>query len=132
MRQIWKRLSGTRAPSPLPHTADALPINCPIGLLRTPTAGRRLGEYNLTTLVTGAAGLIGMHVASALLGRGEPVVGIDNFPPYYLLVLKRARVAHLQARYGDVFHFLDVDFGDAHPLAAPLPRHHLARPLPSR
>ena len=35
----------------------------------------------MTTLVT-AAGFIGMHIAAALLGRGERVVGIDNFTPY--------------------------------------------------
>src|SRR3546814_19285688 len=118
MRQIWKRLSGTRAPSPLPHTADALPINCPIGLLRTQTAGRRLGDYNLTTLVTGAAGFIGMHVASALLGRGEPVVGIDTFTHYYSLVLKRARVSHLHARSGALLTVLACGFGAANEIVA--------------
>jgi UDP-glucuronate 4-epimerase len=74
----------------------------------------------LTTLITGAAGFIGMHVAAALLGRGETVVGIDNFTPYYSLELKRARVAHLQARYGELFTFIDIDFGDANALAAAL------------
>src|SRR3546814_19299195 len=68
-----------------------------------------------------------MHVASALLGRGEPVVGIDNFPPYYSLVLTRARVAHLQARYGELFTFIDVDFGDNNALADPLSRHSIER-----
>jgi UDP-glucuronate 4-epimerase len=74
----------------------------------------------LTTLITGAAGFIGMHVAAALLARGERVVGIDNFTPYYSLDLKRARVAHLAARYGDLFAFRDVDFGDAGALDAAL------------
>src|SRR3546814_8450745 len=68
-----------------------------------------------------------MHVASALLGRGEPVVGIDNFTPYYSLVLKRARVAHLQARYGELFTFIDVDFGDANALADALSSHSIER-----
>ena len=74
----------------------------------------------MTTLITGAAGFIGMHVAAALLARGERVIGIDNFTPYYSLDLKRARVAHLAARYGDLFAFKDVDFGDAGALDAAL------------
>jgi UDP-glucuronate 4-epimerase len=58
-----------------------------------------------------------MHVAAALLDRGERVVGIDNFTPYYSLDLKHARVARLEARYGELFKFIDVDFGDASALA---------------
>ncbi|MGH7040968.1 MAG: NAD-dependent epimerase/dehydratase family protein, partial [Acetobacteraceae bacterium] len=34
-------------------------------------------------LLTGAAGFIGMHVAEALLARGEVVLGIDNLNAYY-------------------------------------------------
>lgn len=34
-------------------------------------------------LLTGAAGFIGHHVAKALLSRGDVVVGVDNFNPYY-------------------------------------------------
>ena len=71
----------------------------------------------MTTLVTGAAGFIGMNVAAALLERGELVLGIDNFTPYYSLDLKRARVARLEERYGELFTFMDVDFGDANALA---------------
>lgn len=67
----------------------------------------------MTTLVTGAAGFIGMHVAAALLSRGERVLGIDNFTPYYSIDLKQARIRHLQARHGADFGFLEVDFGDA-------------------
>jgi len=36
-----------------------------------------------SVLVTGAAGFIGSHVCEALLARGETVVGVDNFDPYY-------------------------------------------------
>lgn len=77
---------------------------------------RIIRGQDLTTLITGGAGFIGMHVAAALLGRGEKVVGIDNFTPYYSLDLKYARVAHLAARFGDLFNFIDVDFGDAQAL----------------
>jgi len=48
------------------------------------------------TLVTGAAGLIGYHVARALLERGDRVVGLDNLNDYYDPALKRARVAELE------------------------------------
>lgn len=74
----------------------------------------------MTTLITGAAGFIGMHVASALLDRGELVVGIDNFTPYYSVELKHARVAHLAASQGEMFTFIDVDFGNADALATAL------------
>ncbi|MHC4816312.1 MAG: NAD-dependent epimerase/dehydratase family protein, partial [Planctomycetota bacterium] len=62
----------------------------------------------MTTLVTGAAGFIGSHVAAALLERGEPVVGLDNVNAYYDPDLKRARLARLQARDGFSFHRLDI------------------------
>ena len=42
----------------------------------------------MAILVTGAAGFIGMHVARALLARGERVVGIDNLNDYYDPALK--------------------------------------------
>jgi UDP-glucuronate 4-epimerase len=45
----------------------------------------------MTILLTGAAGFIGMHVAEALLVRGEKVIGIDSLTPYYDLRLKHAR-----------------------------------------
>ncbi|MBB4285963.1 NAD-dependent epimerase/dehydratase family protein [Roseospira goensis] len=54
----------------------------------------------MTTLVTGAAGFIGFHVARALLARGETVIGLDNFTPYYDVRLKEARAADLRARAG--------------------------------
>jgi UDP-glucuronate 4-epimerase len=62
----------------------------------------------MTTLVTGAAGFIGFHVAAALLARGEPVIGLDNVNAYYDPELKRARLARLQAQDGFSFHRLDV------------------------
>ena len=49
----------------------------------------------MTVLVTGSAGFIGMHVALALLERGERVVGLDNLNPYYDVRLKHARLARL-------------------------------------
>ena len=40
-------------------------------------------------LVTGAAGFIGSHLAERLAGRGDSVVGIDNFNNYYDPARKR-------------------------------------------
>jgi nucleoside-diphosphate-sugar epimerase len=45
-------------------------------------------------IVTGAAGFIGSHLAEALLGRGETVIGVDEFNDYYDPDLKRKNVAH--------------------------------------
>jgi UDP-glucuronate 4-epimerase len=72
----------------------------------------------MTILVTGAAGFIGMHVAAALLTRGERVIGIDNFTPYYWVSLKQARVAHLETLAAGRLDLLNVDFGDAAALEA--------------
>jgi UDP-glucuronate 4-epimerase len=49
-------------------------------------------ETQMKTLVTGAAGFIGFHVARALLERGQEVIGIDNLNPYYDISLKRGRL----------------------------------------
>ncbi|WP_119460318.1 SDR family NAD(P)-dependent oxidoreductase [Rhodospirillaceae bacterium SYSU D60014] len=62
----------------------------------------------MTVLVTGAAGFIGFHVASALLARGERVVGVDNLNAYYDVDLKKARLARLEETPGFTFHRLDL------------------------
>ncbi len=62
----------------------------------------------MSVLVTGAAGFIGRHVATALLERGDAVVGIDNLNDYYEVSLKEARLAGLQARAGFAFERLDI------------------------
>lgn len=49
----------------------------------------------MTVLVTGAAGFVGMHVAERLAARGEKVIGLDDFNPYYDPRLKAARAEHL-------------------------------------
>jgi UDP-glucuronate 4-epimerase len=50
----------------------------------------------MKSLVTGAAGFIGYHVARRLLDRGDTVVGLDNLNAYYDVSLKEARVARLK------------------------------------
>ncbi|MDC1036228.1 NAD-dependent epimerase [Alphaproteobacteria bacterium] len=67
----------------------------------------------MKTLITGAAGFIGMHCASRLLERGDEVFGIDNLNDYYDLSLKQARLARLEphAKFG--FHKIDISDRDA-------------------
>ena len=62
----------------------------------------------MSTLVTGAAGFIGFHVAKALLERGDQVVGIDNLNDYYDVRLKQARLDELGGFPGFAFAKLDV------------------------
>lgn len=60
------------------------------------------------TLVTGAAGFIGMHTCQQLLQRGEIVVGIDNMNDYYDVNLKQARLARLNGKPNFSFKFFDI------------------------
>lgn len=62
----------------------------------------------MTVLVTGAAGFVGMHVCEALLDRGETVVGVDDFTPYYDPRLKLARAERLERRDRFKLHRFDV------------------------
>jgi UDP-glucuronate 4-epimerase len=63
-----------------------------------------------TTLVTGAAGFIGFHVAQRLLERGDAVLGLDNLNDYYDPALKHARLGQLE-KYR-TFQFVKADVGD--------------------
>lgn len=74
----------------------------------------------MTTLITGAAGFIGYHLARALLARGEQVIGIDNINDYYVTRLKHDRLDDLKARHGNGFSFLKLDFADHEALEAEL------------
>ncbi len=46
-------------------------------------------------LVTGAAGFIGSHVCDALVARGDDVVGVDNFDPFYPRAVKERNLEML-------------------------------------
>jgi UDP-glucuronate 4-epimerase len=66
----------------------------------------------MTTLITGAAGFIGYHVAKRLLTRGDSVVGIDSLNDYYDVQLKRDRLTDLSSTGEGKFHFEQIDFSD--------------------
>jgi len=58
-------------------------------------------------LVTGAAGFVGSHLAEALLARGDTVLGVDCFTPYYDRIDKEANVATAYAH--DDFELVEAD-----------------------
>ncbi|WP_375414105.1 NAD-dependent epimerase [uncultured Bradyrhizobium sp.] len=64
------------------------------------------------TLITGAAGFIGFHVAQRLLAEGRTVVGLDSLNGYYDPTLKRARLSLL--RGDSKFSFVHADLADRH------------------
>lgn len=64
-------------------------------------------------LLTGAAGFVGFHVATDLLGKGVRVTGVDNLNSYYSVQLKKDRLAQLSRREGFAFHRVDIADHDA-------------------
>ncbi len=51
-------------------------------------------------LVTGAAGFVGSHLSAMLVARGDEVVGLDNFDPYYPASRKWENVAEVRGGPG--------------------------------
>jgi UDP-glucose 4-epimerase len=60
----------------------------------------------MKALITGVAGFIGSHLATALLDRGEDVAGIDCFTDYYPRSIKEANLRPLLKRPG--FRFVEA------------------------
>jgi UDP-glucuronate 4-epimerase len=66
-------------------------------------------------LVTGAAGFIGSHLVEALARRGDEIVGIDNFDPFYPRAMKEANLAEMGQLPG--FTFCEQDMLDVEAVA---------------
>ena len=64
----------------------------------------------MKTLVTGAAGFIGMHTCEALLKQKKNVIGLDNINNYYDIELKKKRLKELK-KYKN-FKFYKIDLRD--------------------
>jgi len=58
-------------------------------------------------LVTGAAGFIGSHLCEALVERGDEVIGLDNFDPFYARAVKEQNLEGLRRAPG--FRFVETD-----------------------
>jgi UDP-glucuronate 4-epimerase len=62
----------------------------------------------MTTLITGVAGFIGSHLASALIERGHRVIGIDCFTPFYGRAQKEANLDSLLGQPGFRMQCMDL------------------------
>ena len=77
------------------------------------------------TLVTGGAGFIGSHVAEALLARGERVVALDNFDPFYA---REVKARNLRGALGhERYRFIEGDIRDAELVADTLKGERITR-----
>jgi UDP-glucuronate 4-epimerase len=61
-------------------------------------------------VVTGAAGFLGSHLVEALRNRGDEVVGVDSFSPYYSADRKRINLAN--AADDDGFTLVEADLNN--------------------
>ncbi|MSQ84170.1 MAG: NAD-dependent epimerase/dehydratase family protein [Myxococcales bacterium] len=66
----------------------------------------------MNILVTGVAGFIGSHTAEALLRRGDSVVGVDNFDPFYARSLKERNLDWVRQAGGAKFGFVEGDLAE--------------------
>ena len=72
----------------------------------------------MRTLVTGAAGFIGSHLAERLMAEGHHVRGVDCFTAYYGRSLKEANLADLAGRPGFELVEADLRVRDLTPLVS--------------
>lgn len=76
-------------------------------------------------IVTGAAGFIGAGVSSALLNRGDSVIGIDNLNEYYDIKLKQDRLSLLTPDKN--FKFIKADISDKDQISEIFEKNHPQR-----
>ena len=62
----------------------------------------------MNILITGVAGFIGFNLAKCLLNKNYKVYGIDNFDPYYSILLKEKRLNNLKNNKQFIFKQLDL------------------------
>ena len=67
-------------------------------------------------VVTGAAGFIGSTLVDALLARGDTVVGVDCYTPYYDLATKLANLRAAREDPGFQLHEADLATADLRPV----------------
>jgi UDP-glucuronate 4-epimerase len=77
-------------------------------------------KMSKNVFITGAAGFIGYHLARHLHGRGDRVVGYDNFNDYYDSQLKRDRACELKKIGVDI---IEGDLNDRDLMQASIERH---------
>ncbi len=70
----------------------------------------------MRVFITGVAGFIGSWTAQTLLARGDDVVGIDNFDPYYERTLKERNLAELRRQGRFAFAEADIRAPEAREL----------------
>jgi UDP-glucuronate 4-epimerase len=71
----------------------------------------RMSQHSETVVLTGAAGFIGSHLAERLLARGNRVIGVDNFDPFYSPEIKRRNLSLALSHQN--FRFVEADCADA-------------------
>lgn len=64
----------------------------------------------MRVLVTGGAGFIGSHVCERLVGRGDEVVAVDSFDPFYDPAVKRENLRALEGH--PRFRLVEADVAD--------------------
>ena len=63
-------------------------------------------------LITGSAGFIGYHLATALIKKNKYVIGIDNLNNYYSVKLKKDRINNLKKINKKNFIFFKIDLSN--------------------
>src|SRR5687768_9910685 len=88
--------------------------------------GRTQGRLPLATvLVTGAAGFIGSHVTERLQQRGDTVIGLDCFDPFYPREIKERNLTGPRSHPG--FRLVEADLRNAAAVLEAFAEHRPAR-----